>query len=68
MGKFQSVEGEESINIRLVDLLDKMRLVLQQASAAGANTLGKKPVSDWLFPLTKSDWIINKDWVTEANT
>ena len=40
VGKFQTVEGEESINIRLVDLLDKMRLVLQQASFAGANTVG----------------------------
>ena len=41
VGKFQTVEGEESINTRLVDLLDKMRLVLQQASVTGANTLGR---------------------------
>lgn len=40
VGKFQTVEGEESINNRLVDLLDKMRLLLQQATISGENTLG----------------------------
>jgi len=35
------VEGEESINMRLVDLLDKMRLLLQQATLSGENTLGR---------------------------
>ncbi|XP_052240409.1 uncharacterized protein LOC127851019 isoform X3 [Dreissena polymorpha] len=35
VGKFQTVEGEESINNRLVDLLDKMRLLLQQATLSG---------------------------------
>ncbi|KAL4239226.1 hypothetical protein ACF0H5_000043 [Mactra antiquata] len=39
VGKFQTVEGEESINTRLVDLLDKMRLLLQQATLTGENTL-----------------------------
>ncbi|XP_060559676.1 uncharacterized protein LOC132719793 isoform X3 [Ruditapes philippinarum] len=34
-----TVEGEESINNRLVDLLDKMRLLLQQATLSGENTL-----------------------------
>ena len=35
------MEGEESINMRLVDLLDKMRLLLQQATLSGENTLGR---------------------------
>ncbi|XP_052761560.1 uncharacterized protein LOC128205504 isoform X2 [Mya arenaria] len=39
VGKFQTVEGEESINTRLVDLLDKMRLLLGQATLTGGNTL-----------------------------
>ncbi|KAL3876593.1 hypothetical protein ACJMK2_034422 [Sinanodonta woodiana] len=32
IGKFQTVEGEESINNRLVELLDQMRLMLHKAS------------------------------------
>jgi hypothetical protein len=35
MCKWQSIEGEESVTTRLVELLDKMRLMLFKASQTG---------------------------------
>ncbi|WAQ97517.1 hypothetical protein MAR_030207, partial [Mya arenaria] len=55
VGKFQTVEGEESINTRLVDLLDKMRLLLGQATLTGGNTLVSTYLPPWNNGLKKTN-------------